>query len=311
MNEPNPRRPAADDGSAHEYLKQELNDMSMALARFRHYLADHNFSFDKNATPHDREHELSMIADELERIAIRVDEFELSGAIEKKLRTLICEELDFASDMLHDVADTGMNIDLDQEMFIVCIERIAPATEEAEIVLHVLQAAHGTYIRDESAYLHADGRCGYTPKHFFSIEPLIGALSSALIAIDDCTIGENFDTFNPEKKTDLIRIGKHIKGALETIMKTLAETKGDPIEKSFRLVAVKLASALAIMREELSLSQDIFYSRVIAQTMNTEISGGFCLERIKQNVLTEDVSAIDALEDALAIMQMVHQITVQ
>lgn len=301
---------SSDQSAQFDLAKEELAEIGSKLARIHRAMSEHIFSFDEQtATSQDREHELNILADELERIAILMDEFESSNPFEIMLRIGVCNELNFAKETLRDLSD-GVE-DLNTFSFIECVHYNLPSVEEAEIVLNLLRAVYAPYAMSPNTYLAKDGTCGYSSKKYFSVDALIPKLQNALDALKECMIGEGFNTFNPEKKGDSMFIGEEIKSILTTIIKTLDETRGDPIERAIRLVSVKLEAVLAIMRNELDLSRDFFYSQVIADVLHREISGGFCLERIKQDKLADDVLPMEELDDALTIIKMVQQIASQ
>jgi hypothetical protein len=302
-----PGHGADDNSSRYDNPIDELTEVSSLLAKIRHDMIGRIFSFDEAAaTPDDRENELGVIADELERVAIRCVDVNLADPLDEKIQIMTTGYLDFAADTLRDLAD-DMD-DLDSETFIACLDSCMPPVEEAEIVLTLLCTAHGQYRIGPDTYLHKDGLCGFSPKKHFSIASIAGDLERALIDMDACTIGDGFISFDPEKKVDLTYIGEEIKKTLECIVPTLTETRGDAIEQALRLVSVQLQAVLVILREELELPQRFFYSKIIADALHREVSGGFCLERIKQNKLTDNVLAVDELQDAVTIVNAVRRI---
>ncbi len=308
MNSKEPTIPPRNEGNQNDQVNEELLKLSSELAKVRQDMADLVDSFEKSGetTSDDREHAMDLLADELDRLSIQIDACDISDPARAKVHSIVTDELDFASDVLRDSVDAFINMDGDA--FIDLLNTISPSIEEADIVLDLLRVAHTASAIGVGTYLHDNGQCGYSPKKQFDISPLATKLEHALQDMHDCTIGEDFNTFNPEKKGDLMFIGEVIKGVLSIIIRTLDETKGDPIERAIRLVSVKLEAVLAIMREELELENDIFYSPTIIQVLNREISGGFCLERIKQDMLAHDRIAMEELEGAVNIMKLVAHI---
>lgn len=256
----------------------------------------------EEASSDGRKARLELLAQDLDRVAVQLEAVNLD-TIESRVRDIALTELRAAADIFRVTADTEG--EMDTRGYFGGLVRARSQHEEAQIILDALKYAHGGRIPGSGWYLNDKGEFGFSDDDRFRVEPMVENLTQALETLG--RLPSQSEGGSKENDTQLREAGNSIRLALETIMKTMDMTQGDPMESIFRLVSGKLEATLRLLEEALK-DPGAFFSPLTWKVRQDEAGGAYLLERHRRPKSVYSVSPFSELQDAVALLRFSKQV---